>query len=117
MRHSFAAHYRASYLEALLRAAEGDEIAVRTVSGIEEIARVAEKSRREQLPFLPEKTGEGCIASLNWVEMVDALSDEQLNALREEHERSVRPQPKNFSKAPRPTLDDLDEPGAVWGNA
>jgi hypothetical protein len=117
MRRSLCDQYRASYLEALPEAAEGDEIAMRTVRGIEELARGAEENRRKNHPFLPEKAGDGCLASLDWIQMVDSLSEEQLNAMREEHERSLRPKPAQYGALRVPTLDDFDKLGVTWGNA
>jgi len=117
MRRSFCDQYRAQYLEALPKAADGDEYAVQTIRDVEVLARFAEESRRKHHPFLPEKAGDGCLASLDWVQMVDSLSEEQLHAMCEEHERSLRPKLKRYGRLPLPTLEDFDKPGVTWGNA
>jgi hypothetical protein len=47
--------------------------------------------------------------AIQWINDADLLFE-----YRESHKR---PKPKNYSPAPRLTLDDFDNLGAIWGNA
>jgi len=63
----------------------------------------------DEYPEMAAKAAQGDQNAAAWI-----IGADQLLSMTE---RNRRPQPKNFTKPPRPTLDDLDEPGVVWGNA
>ncbi len=64
---------------------------------------------RAEYPEMAAKAAKGDQEAISWI----IGADELLSGA----ERARRPAPRHYGNPPRPTLDDFDKPGVIWGNA